>query len=84
VVYAAKRREPEPVVGFVVSKAVGNSVTRHHVTRRLRAVMAGNMALVPAGTGVVVRALPGAARSTYAELEAQVSGSLARLVGEPR
>jgi ribonuclease P protein component len=48
-------------VGFVVSGAVGNAVTRNRVKRRLRHLAAAHVADTPAGIGVVVRALPRAA-----------------------
>ncbi len=54
---------PEPVVpraGFVVGKVVGNSVQRHRVVRQLRHLTAAQLSALPAGTDLVVRALPGA------------------------
>ena len=45
-------------VGFVVSGAVGNAVTRNRVKRRLRHLAAAHVAETPSGTGIVVRALP--------------------------
>ncbi|SDT42816.1 ribonuclease P protein component [Friedmanniella luteola] len=45
-------------VGMVVSKAVGNAVTRNRVKRRLRHLAAAEIGRTPAGTDVVVRALP--------------------------
>jgi len=48
-------------VGFVVSKAVGNAVTRNGVKRRLRHLMVGELAGLPQGTHVVIRALTPAA-----------------------
>jgi ribonuclease P protein component len=48
-------------VGIVVSKAVGGSVTRNAVKRRLRHLAVGCLAATPAGTDVVLRALPRAA-----------------------
>lgn len=46
-------------MGFVVSRKVGNSVTRHRVTRRLRHMVKDLER--PDGIDVVVRALPAAA-----------------------
>lgn len=51
----------EPRVGFVVSKAVGNAVTRNRVKRRLRHMCRGLVDELEDGTVVVVRALPDAA-----------------------
>ncbi|HJV13451.1 MAG TPA: ribonuclease P protein component [Propionibacteriaceae bacterium] len=48
-------------VGFVVSGAVGNAVTRNRVKRRLRHLAAAHVGDTPAGIGVVIRALPRAA-----------------------
>jgi ribonuclease P protein component len=48
-------------VGLVVSGALGNAVTRNRVKRRLRHLAAAHVTDSPAGTGVVVRALPRAA-----------------------
>jgi ribonuclease P protein component len=45
----------------VVSKAVGNSVGRHRVSRRIRGAVSPLLTTLPSGTRVVVRALPGAA-----------------------
>ena len=51
----------QTLVGFVASTAVGNAVTRNRVKRRLRHLAAPHLDQIPAGTGVVVRALPRAA-----------------------
>ncbi|AXH96775.1 ribonuclease P protein component [Ornithinimicrobium avium] len=67
-----------PRVGFVVSKAVGNSVVRHRVLRRLRALVAQRLTLLPAGTDVVVRALAAAATASSAELGTALDEALER------
>jgi ribonuclease P protein component len=67
------------LVGFVVSKAVGNAVTRNRVKRRLRALMREQVAALPAGTRVVVRANPGAARATFEGLGDDLDGALRTL-----
>ena len=63
VVHVMRRNDQDPPeftrVGFVVSKKVGNAVTRNRVKRRLRHFAAE--ASSPFTTDVVVRALPGAA-----------------------
>jgi len=57
------------VVGFVVSKAVGNAVVRNRVKRRLRAVVSHRIDQLPEGGRLVVRALPGSS-----ELDSTVLG----------
>jgi ribonuclease P protein component len=50
-----------PRAGFVVSRAVGGSVVRHRVARRLRHLVRPRLAILPPGSRLVVRALPPAA-----------------------
>ena len=66
--------------GLIVSKAVGGSVVRHRVARRLRHLLAARLPALPAGTRLVVRAAPAAATATSAELAADLDRALARLV----
>ncbi|MCI2423985.1 ribonuclease P protein component [Saccharopolyspora sp. K220] len=66
-------------VGFVVSKAVGTAVVRHRVTRRLRHLMRDRLPALPAGTLVVVRALPPAADAPSRELGADLDAALRKL-----
>ena len=74
------RTEPARTrVGFVVSKAVGNSVVRHRVSRRLRHPRAERLGQLPTGTAVVVRALAPAATATSAELGRDLDAALRRL-----
>jgi ribonuclease P protein component len=70
--------------GFTVSKAVGNSVLRHRVTRRLRAVMATRLHNVPAGSRIVIRALPGAAGATSSQLAQDLDAALASVMRKMR
>ena len=71
---------PRPRAGFVVSKAVGNSVVRHRTQRRLRHLASERLAVLPLEGGLlVVRALPAAGGSTSAELAADVDKGLRRL-----
>jgi ribonuclease P protein component len=72
-------RASKPVVGLVVGKSVGGSVARHQVSRRLRAQLAVRLNGLPAGSGLVVRALPGAAEASSAELGADLDAALQRL-----
>lgn len=61
-------QDDERRCGFVVSKAVGGSVTRHKVTRRLRHLCSELYSQLPPGSRLVIRALPPAAAATFAEL----------------
>ncbi len=68
-----------PRVGFVVSKAVGNSVVRHRVVRRLRHVVRDRLGTVRPGCTLVVRALPSAATAASAELGGDIDSAFRRL-----
>jgi len=78
------RSDQAPRVGFVVSGKVGNAVVRHRVTRRLRALMRPQLAGLPAGTDVVVRALPAAASASSAELGIDLRAALAGALRKSR
>ena len=69
-----------PRVGFVVSKAVGNAVTRNRVKRRLRHLAREHVSSLP-GAVLVVRALPAAAGAPSAELGADLARCLRRALG---
>jgi ribonuclease P protein component len=78
VLYTAPIGAGEPSrIGFIVSKAVGNAVTRNLVKRRLRE--AGALSLNRHGTGlaVVVRALPAAATASWDQLLTDYNAALA-------
>ncbi|WP_432833511.1 ribonuclease P protein component [Dactylosporangium sp. CA-092794] len=62
--------------GFVVSKAVGNAVVRNTVKRRLRHLVRARIADLPAGSTLVVRALPEAAQARYDALEKDLDAAL--------
>ncbi|MFG3253988.1 ribonuclease P protein component [Streptomyces sp. NPDC048172] len=72
---------PPVRAGFVVSKAVGNAVVRNRVKRRLRHLMRDRLAPLPAGSLVVVRALPGAGEADHDELVRDLDAALRRLLG---
>ena len=74
---------PPARAGFVVSKAIGNAVVRNLVKRRLRHLMRDRLALLPAGSLVVVRALPGAGEANHDELTRDLDTALQRLLGGP-
>jgi ribonuclease P protein component len=69
-------------VGFVVSKAVGNSVVRNRVKRRLRHLTRDHLPQLqelPGRVVLVVRALPGAATASYEGLGADLSHAISRV-----
>ena len=68
-----------PRVGFVVSKAVGNAVTRNRVKRRLRHLAREHVSSLPGSAVLVVRALPAAAAASSAELGADLARCLRRV-----
>ena len=61
VLHVGSSGRPGVRVGMVVSKEVGNAVTRNRVKRRLRHLAADQLPRTPPGTDVVVRALPDSA-----------------------
>ncbi|WP_213451063.1 ribonuclease P protein component [Rhizomonospora bruguierae] len=63
--------------GFVVSRAVGPAVVRNRTRRRLRHLVRDRLNTLPPGTDLVVRALPAAATSTYAQLGADLDAAIA-------
>lgn len=72
----------EPVLtraGFVVSKAVGNSVVRNRVRRRLRHLVRDRLEVLPGSSVLVVRALAPAAGASSTVLARDLDRCLARL-----
>jgi len=67
---------PGPRAGFVVSKAVGNAVTRNHVQRRLRHLVREQLDSLPPSAALVVRALPASGTASSAELRADLGRCL--------
>jgi ribonuclease P protein component len=82
--HSADKGDPPAVVGLIVGKSVGGSVVRHRVSRRLRAQLAARLAVLPSGSGTVVRALPGASRADSAELGRDLDTALGRVVAGSR
>ena len=86
VVHLAVPADPVPgaeapaLAGFVVSKAVGPAVVRTAVKRRLRHLVRARLELLPAGSRLVVRALPAAAAADSATLGADLDSALRKLL----
>ena len=68
-------------VGLVVGRAVGNSVVRHRVSRRLRAAAVGELHRLPPSADLVLRARPEAAVADFGTLRADLAAGLDRLLG---
>ena len=71
-----------PRAGFVVGRAVGNSVVRHRVTRRLRAAVREELSRLPATADLVVRARPEAGTASSAQLRRDLVAGLDRVLAE--
>ncbi|MBM6401252.1 ribonuclease P protein component [Phycicoccus sonneratiae] len=70
-----------PRVGFVVSRAVGGAVVRNRTKRRLRALVAQRLAVVPGGVDLVVRANPPAGAASSGELAASLDALWHKVLG---
>lgn len=64
--------------GFIVSKAVGNAVTRNLIRRRLKSVSHSLLGAVGTGADVVIRALPAAGEAGWAQLHDEVTAVLGK------
>jgi ribonuclease P protein component len=65
-------------VGFVVNKGVGTAVVRNRVKRRLRHLMRARLSDVPAGSRIVIRALPAAHEASSSTLADDLDEALRR------
>jgi len=77
VVHLAAAGTGTPRFGFAVSRAVGNAVIRNKVRRRLRHLARERLDRFPAGTTVLVQALPAAAHRSFQELGRDLDAALA-------
>lgn len=67
-------------VGFVVGRAVGGAVARNRVRRRLRHLTRDLISRLPESSELVVRALPPAAGLSSAELGADLTRCMDRVL----
>lgn len=85
VLYATSREADLPsAFGFIVSKAIGNAVTRNLVKRRLREIAARILEEYPQGLSVVVRALPAAGASDFNALAKDFRKAFSTVVSKDR
>ena len=81
-IYVAMTPADRPTrVGFIVSKSVGNAVTRNLVTRRLRSIGHDVVLAQPNGTDLVIRALPGSQGVSWTTLQSEILTGLERSAG---
>jgi ribonuclease P protein component len=71
--------EPGPRIGLIVSKAVGNSVHRHRVSRRLRHAARSILDDLDPAERVVIRALPRSRDAVSPRLEQELRTALQRI-----
>ena len=69
VMYVVKSGEDKNRIGISVSKKVGNSVVRHHMTRILREIFRLNNDKIETGLNIVIVARKAAAGTDYRHLE---------------
>ena len=82
VVYVFDRVSSEPSrFGFIVTKAVGNAVTRNLVRRRLRSIGREVLPNIGPGMDIVIRALPGSPEVAWVTLQEEMTESIGRGVG---
>jgi ribonuclease P protein component len=82
VLYALRSEEtgePGPRIGLIVSKAVGNAVHRHRVSRRLRHAARSILDDLDPADRVVIRALPRSRDAISLRLEQELQTALARI-----
>ncbi|MBM7051803.1 ribonuclease P protein component [Rothia sp. ZJ1223] len=82
VLYAAPVEHTPTLVGFIVSKAVGNSVMRNKVQRKLRHISADSLRTHAEGYYFVVRALPAAASASYKTLNNDYTSAFASVLAK--
>lgn len=67
-----------PRFGLVVSKQVGNAVTRHRISRQLRHILSALASSLEPQADIVVRALPASAGASSEQLLDDVSSATTR------
>ncbi|MEV8338146.1 ribonuclease P protein component [Leucobacter sp. NPDC077196] len=74
--------EAEARFGFIISKAVGNAVTRNLVRRRMKSIVDERIHAGMTGIDVVFRALPACAEASFTELRREINRALDRVQNE--
>ncbi|GJF11394.1 hypothetical protein NGTWS1803_19600 [Mycolicibacterium cyprinidarum] len=71
--------DPGPRIGLIVSKAVGNAVDRHRVSRRLRHAARNLLEDLGPADRVVIRALPASRDAVSEHLTQELRTGLERI-----
>ena len=83
IIYLTARAGSEPArFGFVVSRAVGGSVDRNRLRRRLRAIALSQVRAGFTGRDVVVRALSGSAALSWTSLQQEMVDGIWKGTGQ--
>lgn len=83
ITHAVLRSPEEPArFGYIVTKAVGNAVTRNLMRRRFKAVTESLLHEGLIGVDVVFRVLPASSDASYARIADEVGRSVRRVVAE--
>lgn len=69
VMYVEETAEEENHLGISVSKRVGNSVVRHHLSRLVREIFRLNQHRIRTGLNIIIVARPEAKNSNFQQLE---------------
>ena len=69
VMYVMESGEDGNRIGISVSRKVGNSIVRHHITRLLREIFRLNNSRIRTGLNIIVVARVAAKKSDYKDLE---------------
>ncbi len=69
VMYVMENGQGENRIGISVSKKVGNSVVRHHITRLIREIFRLNQEKIRTGLNIIIVARAAAKDSDYRHLE---------------
>lgn len=66
--YAKSRNMDELLVGFSVSKKIGNAVVRNRVKRKMREIVRQNLHSIPCGYRIIFNGRIAIAKSSYSEI----------------
>lgn len=81
VLYRVSARSHDPArFAVIVSKQVGGAVVRNRVRRRIQAAVALELAVVPHGDRIVVRALPASSEASWDTLRSEIGDGVRRAV----